>query len=273
MEYKGYMKNRVEQFLKRPYLAITILLVMACQEIAEIVSTLHEPTLIIDALMTNIDEPNLVKISTSTPFSDSLRFNPVNNSIVTIANDKGENEQLVNIASGIFQSSMIKGVVGGKYIVEVLYEGQIYSAESELLPIADIDSLTYGYFEKRQSQEEGYYVSLFAGKSSENEISYYQWKVYKNDALLNGPSDLKIANDEFSSSLNALQFQYPFEKGDTVKIEMYSLTKEAYNYYYQLFNLINAFDPDPVNPVSNFTGNALGIFQASAVTSKTIVIE
>ena len=58
---------------------------------------------------------------------------------------------------------------------------------------------------------------------------------------------------------------------------MYSITREAFVYYNDLFNLINndggMFSPPPANPRSNVINGALGYFQASAIEMETIIIE
>ena len=59
-------------------------------------------------------------------------------------------------------------------------------------------------------------------------------------------------------------------------VEMYSITREAFIYYNDLFNLINndggMFTPPPANPRSNVSNGALGYFQVSALDTASIIV-
>ena len=68
-----------------------------------------------------------------------------------------------------------------------------------------------------------------------------------------------------------------YAQDDLARVEVYSLTREAFIYYRDLQKLLTndggLFGTPPANPRSNISGGALGFFQVSAIVSGEIVIE
>ena len=114
--------------------------------------------------------------------------------------------------------------------------------------------------------------------------NYFRFKLYENDSLYNDRTDLLLQDDEFlPDTLENVRFGYPFDIGDTVKIEMYTLNRDMYQYYLELITLLfndgGLFSPPPQNPTSNIRNLTnpekppLGYFQVASLTSGTIVID
>lgn len=250
---------------------------MSCQEVSTLDVSDAPPQLVIEGKITDQPGPYTVKLHLSTSFEEPVDKNLIENAQIRIFDDQGSEEILSQSAPGIFQTATLQGVVGANYTLEVTYENVTYTATSYLGPVGEIDSLISTFNQESTIKDDGYYVSLFAQKSSEEEVNYYRWRLFKNDSLFNGRSFLYVDSDEFGATLEGIEFDYAFDIGDTVKCEMESLTKEAYNYYVQLNSILNN---DAIvnksryfNPPTNFTPTTLGIFQTSAVSTKEIIVK
>jgi hypothetical protein len=167
--------------------------------------------------------------------------------------------------------------VGRTYYLNIQHKEKTYQSESYLPPVTDIDRLEVRFVKETVSKDEGYYIYFFA-KEPQGETNYYRFLVYENDSLYNGSNDLLIANDDFlKGDIENLELGYPFKLNDKVRLEMHSLTKKAYDYYNGLLNVYNSdgglFSPPPVNPPSTINNGAIGIFRASSVAAREVIIE
>ena len=68
-----------------------------------------------------------------------------------------------------------------------------------------------------------------------------------------------------------------FENGELAGAEIYSLSRPVFIFYRDLSKILandgGMFDPPPANPRSNISNNALGVFQASAISYREVSIE
>ena len=86
----------------------------------------------------------------------------------------------------------------------------------------------------------------------------------ETDKLFNGTAQqARIRNSELVS-------------GDSVKVDLVSFDKNAYDYYNTLKSTLSAggpFSAPPANPVSNISNKALGYFGAFAITSRALLLQ
>lgn len=249
---------------------------VSCLEVLELNHDNSDPVLVVEGLITDKPGPYTVRLSTTVSFNLSQRSNPVEDAIVTISDDLGNQEILNYVENGRYETTSMQGMIGRTYYLDVAYGGVNYKSQSTLLPVSAIDTL-YSTFEKAtRFIEGGYYLSIGAKSANPNLVNYFRWKVYEADSLYNGVNDIMVARDDYFEGEFVFQFGYPFEIGDTVKVEMYSLNKDAYDYYQGFVTILQSdgglFSPPPVNAPSNISERALGIFQACSVVSEEVII-
>lgn len=259
-------------------LAGLLLLLSACEEVVEIPLDNTNPKLVVEGTITSEAGPYYVKLSQTGDFYSTAPAPKVTDAVVTISDDAGNAEVLTHSADnpGTYATGSLQGVIGRTYYLKVEHKGQTYLSQSKLLPVTDIDKLEVRFVEESPSKEEGYYIYFFA-KEPRGETNYYRFMVYENDSLYNSVNDLIITSDEFiKGDIENLELGYPFKLNDVVKLEMHSISKEVFDYYNGLISVYNndggLFSPPPVNPASNISNGALGVFRASAVVSRTITI-
>lgn len=262
--------------MKKVILYLSILLATACEEATTLDFPEEPPTLVIEGKITNQPGPYLVKVGLSSPFSDSIKNIPITDAQIHLSDDLGNREHLQLYQPGIYRTDAIQGKIGRTYTLEVEYKGQMYTASSFLGPVGRIDSIVQTFRKESLLWEEGYHASLYQQKSIQNKVNYYRWHILKNDSLFRGRNYFYVDSDEFVATLKGLEFDYPFSPGDTVKCESESLTKEVFDYYIQLNVIINGDGFinkfRHINPPTNFSPPILGVFQASAIQTKQLII-
>jgi len=123
-----------------------------------------------------------------------------------------------------------------------------------------------------------YYDVLFYTTEPQDTEDYYLFKFFRNGEVDNDDGGyVSFANDEaIAEKIEGIAFPDYYALGDTMRIEMYSLTRMAYLFYFDLeTNISNdggLFSPQPANPRSNISNGALGLFQVSAIETAEMII-
>lgn len=280
-------------YLKYIYCLLLLVPLSACQEVVDIDLPNNAPQLVIEGYLTYWQEDPqksncTVTISTTGNYYDDHSFHPINSALVEVTNVVTKSvyplAPLEN-QPGVYQNTEIPISPGHTFSLYVNYNQQEYQATGRVLPVAELDSFTYRYQPERIFLEEGYYFYFSGRTPKERGINYYRFLIYENDSLYNAPEDYLIQTDEFlKEKIDTLQLaNYAFDAGDTVRIEMYSLNKDIYEYYNQLLELLfndgGLFSSPPRNPTSNIRNMTdpdrppLGFFQVSSALSGGAVIE
>lgn len=260
-----------------------LLACLGCQEVITLELPETKPKLVIEGLLTDGPGPHVVRLSTTSDYFYQGPKPLVSGAEVIISDDVGNREVLTEASEGFYLTRSLTGVAGRTYTLEVQYDRQQYKASSRLIPSPRIDSLEYRFVEETPLKEEGYYI-YFYGETGKGQINYYRWRVFENDSLHNKKEGYLLGSDEFvKGRINGIEFPFSFDLHDKVKIEMYTLNKDMYDYYNALINLLyndgGLFSPPPENPPTNIRNlthpqdEPLGYFQVSAVESETIEIK
>lgn len=172
--------------------------------------------------------------------------------------------------------------IGESYELLVKWNDQEFRSQGTMLEPPVLDSLTFEFREERVFREEGYYIKAF-GKIPFAENNYYRIRVIENDTLKNDRDDYLLFDDTFGVEFfsQGLELDYSFEKGDQVRLELFRMNRDVYEYFNQLVGLLfndgGLFSPPPQNPDSNIQitqggGEVLGYFLVGPVLSESIEI-
>jgi hypothetical protein len=265
---------------------ITAWLAFSCQE--EVILDLQtlEPTPVIEAIWTNTPNFNQVFVSFSKDFYSDEPNESVTNAQVFVRNiGTGRiatfryNEQVDRYVPTQNQI----GQIGQTYELNVIINGKAYISTGTLLPPPSLDSITYEFKDQRVFREEGYYLTLY-GDIPFTQDNNYRIRIIRNDTLLNRRTDYLLFDDTFGTQILNRGFElggFPFREGDRVRLELFRLNRDAYDYLNQLVGLLfndgGLFSPPPQNPVSNIRpvngeGNVLGYFMVSPYLGATVNI-
>jgi len=242
------------------------------------------PKIVIEGTLSDQGEPCTVRVSKSGDFYKPSEFPPVTGATVTLSDSEGNLETLAENEAGLYLGNSLLGVEGRTYILTVEAEGKTYEAVSTLMKAVEIDSLTYYfeddpdiYNEDYEDMEEGYVFSCHF-TYHEIEGNYYRIKLTHNGELL---QDIFLIPDWYEDG-ESVEYEFSnhlFEKNDTIKVELLSIDKAAYDYFSTLNAVLLSVNTGPVfssipdNPLTNFTEGALGYFAAYSVRSQTVVFE
>lgn len=263
---------------------IFILLLTAlfsCEDIIEIDLNSADPQIVIDAAVTDQPGPYTVKISKTGDYFKPSVFPVVSGAVVQTADDAGFSEMLQESEPGIYQTESLQGTPGRAYTLTVIAEGEEYTAVSCMPEAVQIDSLRYNYQPGGgfgPEGEKGYRLHIhFTDRAGTGD--YYRLKIYQNDKLVLG---YFLYNDKFTdgNSFDYNDFEdYLFDLNDTLRVELLTIDKSAYDYYETLKNIIAAGGDDmpmtqaaPANPNTNLSNGALGYFGAYTVRTDSIII-
>ena len=228
---------------------------------------------------------NEVKISLSKNYYDSLEQELVRDAEVFVkelSTGRKITFTYLNATRSYRPNPSERAKVGETYQLNVNWKGQVFQSEGLMLEAPTVDSVTWEYQEKRLFREEGYFVKVY-GKIPFPENNYYRIRVIENDTLKNQREDYLLFDDAFGLQVfeEGLELGYAFQKNDRVRMELYRLNKDAFDYLSQLVSLLfndgGLFSPPPQNPESNIRvvkGNSqvLGYFVVSPVLARTVIL-
>lgn len=183
------------------------------------------------------------------------------------------------------------GRVGQTYSLSITYQGDTYVASSNMNRVPTIDSLIF----RREkinplSNQEGYQAEFYA-RDLAGATDYYRIKYYRNDVLQTKARDIITSQDgsfRGSADTDGLVFIRPIRQSanpdslyalnDRVRIELMSLTPEAFDFWQELRTQITnggLFATPPANVPTNIRNTnpkgrpAAGFFITSAVRSRS----
>lgn len=262
----------------------------SCDEPYQIDEEVTDGRIVIEALLTNRDSMQFVKVTRTSSFYSSDDSPRVTDAIVTVTDGGGVVVNYIHNPSNhddsvgyYFPGSDFSGVIGQTYHLRVEVDGIVYEATDQLLAVTPVDSLTIDIDEEEREDPEDngrFYEVLIFAKEPADEVNYYIFKFYRNNELsLANDTDIYYSDDKLlTENINGIAMPVYFGASDTARVEAYSLSRAGYVFFNDLSSLLNndsggMFGPIPATPRTNLTNGALGFFQVSAVNSAEIVVE
>jgi len=240
---------------------------------------------VVEAYWTDQGIFNEVKISLSKNYYDTLEKEVVKDAEVFIkelATGKKIAFRYVDATRSYRANPLERARIGETYQLNISWRGQVIQGEGLMLAPPTVDSVSISFEKERLFREEGYYLKVY-GKIPFEDNNNYRIRVIENDTLKNQREDYLLFDDTFGLTVfeEGLELNYAFQQKDRVRLELYRLNKDAYDYLSQLVNLLfndgGLFSPPPQNPETNLkvvTGDTevLGYFVVSPVLTRTVVI-
>jgi hypothetical protein len=262
------------------YLLIAIASITSCVEDFDVDLNSTYERIIIQGSISNERKVHTVILSKSADYFSNQQTPRISGATVTIT-DGNEFYSLSEVAPGIYETDTMAGVAGRTYTLNATIEGELYESSCYMNSISPIDSIKIGYYDYGDYQmEDTFAIVLLYAQEPELKGNYYLWDVYKNGVLESDTLNEKwLETDQFVNGLYISGYQAQWlaaNTGDTITLEMQSITKEYYNYYYQVMSVTDwnggPLSGPPANPVGNISNNALGFFLAYSQERKTIIV-
>lgn len=261
----------------------------ACEKTVILDITQNTPRVIIEGLVTNQAGYQYVKVTRSSGFYETGASPRIENASVSVSDDSGNHYDFVHNPGGDADSAgyyrpvtPFVGVIGRTYRLEVQVDEEFYEGSDLLSPVTKIDSLASQINEEEREDPDKvgkFYEVLMFAKEPQSTNDYYLFKFYRNDSLtVDFDTDIYYADDELlGENIDGVPSPVYYAPGDVARVEMYSISREAYVFYNDLQLLLNndggLFGQPPSNSRNNLSNGALGFFQASAVDRSEIVVK
>lgn len=220
-----------------------------------------------------------VKLTKTVDFNKLNEFPGISGAVVRLKDENGVTEILTEKTPGHYVSSVMKGVPGLKYELTIEKDALLIYSEDLMPKPVKINSLRVREFEVPTGPIADDIVDSPRMEVVVNytdpidEVNFYRFIEFINGEQVN----YFLSDDRFNNGKTVKYFLLDFKRrmntGDTLVIEMQSLSKPVYNYLYG-FSILNTLPQGttPSNPVTNINGAELGYFSAYTFHRDTLIV-
>jgi hypothetical protein len=259
-------------------LPVLIVFCPRCESVVDFPEILnHTPCPVIEAILTDQAEVQKVRVSYSVALDDSLASRPIEDARVRMISMAGDTVKYAYSADGWYESPVYAALHGIAYSLEVEIENVIYRSWGEVAEMNGIDSLYSRHVNGSSEQDTGIFVFFDAGQAFQEDTRYYLINLIHNNTLVTLGSELWIFNDKYVENINGIKLQHLFNENDTVVMELCSLSKDMFDYYFKLAFEVLGLNLSNISYRANlpqmFQPAALGYFQVSAISRREIVVK
>ncbi|WP_158233459.1 DUF4249 domain-containing protein [Reichenbachiella sp. 5M10] len=266
----------------------------------------EDPVLVVDAFINDKNEEQRILVAMTQPYFDSTQIIGVTDAIVTVSyGDPATSVTFTHLENGIYTSPTGFGSVGDDFVLTITAHNESFVSTSTMNRVPPMDSVTFRYEEiSGFGTEEIFYIGEFWAKDPEGAGDTYWIKAYKNGQFLGKPEEINIAYDAGiggegvdnlvfivpvregvnpydESDDNDLGISSPYKDGDSLYVELHSITNETYEYLNEIqvqTNRPGGFGELFATPMSNVKSNlspldsdsetmVLGFFSVSSVSA------
>jgi len=247
--------------------AIIIIFCSSCSKVIDVKLDDLASQIIIEGQVTNNKGPCKVTVTESLNFGENNNF-PGRDDATVIIRDLSSNtaETLSSKGKGVYETSKLLGIAGHTYQLMVTLDSKMYTASSTIpLTAVKLERLYAKKF--ALDNDKVFMVPVFKDPSGKG--NYYRIRQWVNDVPIKG--SFTISDDAADGLTNNGQLFYStaaadgnplIKNGDTMTAELQCIDKDVYDYFRTLGTTIDQNAATPSNPLSNFTGGAMGVFNA-----------
>ena len=240
--------------MRNTLLPFLFLILISCEDIITPELPTNDPILVVDAWLNNLNEEQKIILSSTQDYLDSTSSPSVSGAIVQVSDNLGNVFDFIESVPGeyVWQPTNLKnnlGDVGSSYTLNIQYDGKEIIAQSTMNRTSTIDSVN---FVRGQFPEGSYYAEFWSREEAGIGDAYWI-KSYVNGIYQNGLDDIITCIDAGASSEGAVidgipfippirrgitrfetdddgDFISPFNKGDSIYVEIHSVTYEAFDF-------------------------------------------
>lgn len=252
---------------------------LSCEEVVEIDLNTSEPRLVVEAsinLLENGSSNSTIKLTTTAPFFDTqIPF--VTDATVSVTDDNGILYPFTYTSEGIYESDLIPEL-GNTYDLEIIYEGETYSASEQLYTVSPLE-----FVEQRND-------GGFTGEDIELKAFFTDPVGLGDYYFFEGISERGIVLDTYvdeffdGNMLFGFYLVEDLEPGDEVTFNLYGVNQQFYNFMFVLLQQSSEqsdgpFETQPATVRGNIINETnvdnfpLGYFRVSEVSTLTYTVQ
>lgn len=243
--------------------------------------------IVVDGWFTDREEQHEVKLTWTTSYFANQPAPPVQGALLNISDGETEIE-LTEEAPGIYRTPVTAGEPGKTYTLTIEYDGEVYTASSEMRLSPEIDSLHVRILDPQEEfgvPFDPYYSVRIWTQELPGTGDCYMWRTYVNgESVRDTLRELSFIDDNLydgvyvaDTEIDFLEIEDEATIGDTVRIEQFNIGQQAYDIFIGIMNETDwnggLFDAPPANVETNLTNGALGYFGAASVREAETVIQ
>jgi hypothetical protein len=178
-----------------------VILLDSCIEPIELSLDSSQISLVVDGMITDQPGPYTVKVYKSTALEHSINKTVWAEGLkITIHDDQGYSEQLVEASPGNYQTNYIEGIVGHSYYIRIETPSlEIYESKPEILrPVGEIENVYYEFEQVVEPTSEnflkpvnGFNIYVDAEVVPDQQ-GYVRWRTRKVFEFLTYPETRKV---------------------------------------------------------------------------------
>jgi hypothetical protein len=276
----------------------------SCEDVVQVQLDEGAKMYVIDAFVNDLRVAQTVRVLANDNYFSNREAPPVSDAQVTIT-DLNTTRKFTFSYTGNGNYVWLPGSdtlakANHQYSLEVVIGGVTYSSLAIQKRPAKIDSIVPRLAGGRggfgpPAPDEVFRCRLFAKDKADNQPDYYWIKTFRNDTLLFGPTDINVSIDgtngevkdipvdstDFTEPIVLLGFTR-FLRNDRCRVEIHSMTRENYYWFFQAAQQIQnggLFATTPENVKTNIitpsgaTYKATGRFNMASVSAMEIIIK
>ncbi len=271
------------------FLSILASALVSCQDVVQFQVEELDPKIVVEGQVSNNPQDNYIKLTYNQDFYDSLAVKPATGLLVTVFDDLGNSEILLETpsGSGVYPIKTL-GVIGRSYSLSIKTTTNEYRSEPQkLMAKAPLNYLFQHEYTVNNRPipfiPPGTYA-LFGYTDDAATQDYSLFRLAINDTLLKGLNFFTVIEDRFinGATVDSIAFGKRFKVGEKVTIEHRSLSKGAFDFLNQVgAQLGSAGSPFEVPPgpirgnlrnVADKEDYCLGWFGVCEVRRDTLLI-
>jgi len=279
------------------YIIIALFTFSACEKVVSLKVSDGAPLPYIDAWITDQPGVQTIKFLQAVNYLDTKTPAPIAGAQIKITDLTSNLDYSFTYANGVYSYDAGTdriGFINHRYRLDIVYQGVLFTALDTLKRNTVIDSVISEHKDKDSNHKEGYYATFYANDLA-GATDYYWIRTYKNGGLNYYAGEMFSIDGSFNASISdGFEFippfregitsdDHPYQKGDTVKVLIRSLSKPSYDFGNQLNNQLQngglfatILQNVPTNVKNTQAGSGVtiyGWFGTVSETSKSKVME
>ncbi|MBK7130387.1 MAG: DUF4249 domain-containing protein [Crocinitomicaceae bacterium] len=259
--------------LKYYSIVLITLSLFSCEKVIDLELNEASPEIVVEAVLKDSPGNNYIMLSyTSAVYTDQT-FDKISNADVRVTDKDGNEFVFAEDAyiPGYYHHNDFVVLPDNDYSLWIDVNGTIITSQCHSFSKPEIDSIVYSLSPFSAVTDSAYMIEYYSTDNA-TEVNHYRVRIF-----INGTEQREfyyIGNDDF---INGQNYNAPFFgadafKGDTIFIELITLDKANYTYFYTLSSN-ESNSTAPANPTSNLEGNAIGYFGTYTTDTMSVVIE
>jgi hypothetical protein len=240
------MRNKVIKYISIVLLGASF---TACERVISLDLPNGEALPYVDAWITDQPGVQTIKFLKATNYMNSNAAEVIADAQISVTDVTAGKLYPFTYKSGAYNydaGSTPIGVVGHTYKLNITWKSEQFEATDMLNRNTKIDSLTSKFEEADGEDKEGYYVKLYV-HDLPGAVDYYWIRTYRNGALNFNVGEMLSADGSFDDDglTDGYSFippfrdgvtsgEKPYEKGETVKVLIRSMSKGSYDFMEQV---------------------------------------